>query len=344
MRLVSTTLAVLVASAALVGVSRAADRIHIAGSSTVLPYARIVAEHFTKTYPDFKAPVIESGGSGAGFEAFCKGAGPETIDIANASRPIKPSEIRTCAANGVTGIAEIRIGYDGIVFATDKSAQDFAFKPADLFLAMAAEVPVNGRIAANPNTNWNQIDRTFKDQEIQTFIPGKMHGTREVFEEKVILAGCKETGAYDLYVKSGLSVADAAGKCLAIRKDGKAVDIDGDYPETLARLDADRKAVCVFGLFFYENNRDRLKVATVSGIRPSQATIADGTYPISRPLFLYVKKSHLDAVPGMKKFVEFFISDRMAGPGGPLAEQGFVPAPDRERDETRASVVSWKNM
>jgi phosphate transport system substrate-binding protein len=344
MRLVSATFATLSVAAAFAGVSHAAEQIHIAGSSTVLPYAKIVAEQFAETHPNFKAPVVESGGSGAGLKEFCKGAGPETIDIADASRPIKRSEIETCRQNGVTDIVEVRIGYDGIVFASDKASQDFTFKPADLYLAMAADILVNGKIAANPNTNWNQVNETFKDQEIRTFIPGEKHGTREVFEERVILAGCKETGAYDMYVKSGMSEADAEKKCIAIRKDGRAVDIDGDYPETLARLDADKKAVGVFGLSFYENNLDKLKVATVSGVAPSQATIADGTYPISRPLFFYVKKSHLESVPGLKEYVEFFTSDQMIGPDGPLAAQGLVPAPDRERDQIRATVAAWKNM
>jgi phosphate transport system substrate-binding protein len=344
MKLVKTTLAALIASAAFAGASFAADQIHVAGSSTVLPYAKIVAEQFAETYPDFKAPVVESGGSGAGLKEFCKGAGPETIDIANSSRPIKKSEIETCHSNGVTDITEVKIGYDGIVFAADKSSQDFAFKPADLYLAIAAEVPVDGKMAANPNTNWTQVNKAFKDQEIQAFIPGEKHGTREVFEQKVILAGCKATGAFDIIVKSGVKESDAEKKCVAIRKDGKAVDIDGDYPETLARLNADKKAIGVFGLFFYENNLDKLKVATVDAIVPSQATIADGTYPVSRPLFFYVKKAHLDSVPGMKEYVEFFTSDQMIGKDSPLVEQGLVPAPDKEREEIRANVAAWKNM
>jgi len=310
----------------------------------VLPYAKIVAEQFAETYPDFKAPVVESGGSGAGLKEFCKGAGPETIDIANSSRPIKKSEIETCHTNGVTDITEVKIGYDGIVFAADKSSQDFKFKPADIYLAIAAEVPVDGKLAANTNTNWNQVNKEFKDQEIQAFIPGEKHGTREVFEQKVVLAGCKATGAFDLYVKAGVAEKDAEKKCVAIRKDGKAVDIDGDYPETLARIDADKKAIGVFGLFFYENNLDKLKVATVDGITPSQATIADGSYPVSRPLFFYVKKAHLDSVPGMKEYVEFFTSDQMIGADGPLVQQGLVPAPDKEREEIRANVAAWKNM
>jgi phosphate transport system substrate-binding protein len=204
MKIVKSTLAALVASAAFAGAAHAADQIHVAGSSTVLPYAKIVAETFAETYPDFKAPVVESGGSSAGLKEFCKGAGPETIDIANASRKIKDKEVETCKANGVADITEVKIGYDGIVFAFDKSAPDFAFQPADLYLALAAEVPVDGKMAANPNTKWKQVNAAFADIDIQAFIPGEKHGTREVFEEKVLIAGCKKVGALDVMVKGGM--------------------------------------------------------------------------------------------------------------------------------------------
>ncbi|HHZ07590.1 MAG TPA: phosphonate ABC transporter substrate-binding protein [Rhizobiales bacterium] len=344
MTLVKTTVAALVASVAFAGVSLAADQIHIAGSSTVLPYAKIVAEQFAETYPDFKAPVVESGGSSAGLKEFCKGAGADTIDIANSSRPIKESEIETCKANGVTDITEVKIGYDGIVFALDKSAPDFAFQAADVYKALAAEVVVDGKVVANPNTNWNQVNASFADLPIQAFIPGEKHGTREVFEEKVLIAGCKDSGALEEMVKAGVAEKDAESKCKAVRKDGKAVDIDGDYTETLARIDADKKAVGVFGLSFYENNADKLKVATIGGVTPTVETVAKGEYPVSRPLFFYVKKAHLDSVPGLKEYVEFFTSDQMIGPDSPLADYGLIPAPDAEREEIRAGVSAWKSM
>ena len=344
MKLVKTTVAALVASVAFAGVSFAADQIHIAGSSTVLPYAKIVAEQFAETYPDFKAPVVESGGSGAGLKEFCKGAGADTIDIANSSRPIKDSELETCKANGVTDVTEVKIGYDGIVFALDKSAPDVAFEPADIYKALAAEIVVDGKVVANPNTNWKQVSDKLADLDIKAFIPGEKHGTREVFEEKLLIAGCKATGALEAMEKAGIDKKEAEGKCKAVRKDGKAVDIDGDYSETLARIDADKKAVGVFGLSFYENNADKLKVATVGGVLPSVETVAKGEYPVSRPLFFYVKKAHLDSVPGLKEYVEFFTADSMIGPDSPLAEYGLIPAPDAEREEIRAAVSSWKNM
>jgi phosphate transport system substrate-binding protein len=344
MKLVKTTLATLVASVAFAGASFAAEQIHIAGSSTVLPYTKIVAEQFSETYPDFKAPVVESGGSGAGLKEFCKGAGADTIDIANSSRPIKESELETCKKNGVTDITEVKIGYDGIVFASDKSAADLAFQPVDIYKAMAAELIVDGKLVANPNGKWKQVNDAFADTDIQVFIPGEKHGTREVFEEKLMIVGCHKSGAFDELVKTGLSEKEADSKCKAVRKDGKAVDIDGDYSETLARIDADKKAVGVFGLSFYENNADKLKVATVGGVLPTVETIAKGEYPVSRPLYFYVKKAHLDAVPGLKEFVEFFTADSMIGPDSPLAEYGLIPAPDAEREEIRSAVTTWKNM
>ena len=334
----------LVASVALVGTAAARDQIQIAGSSTVFPYAKIVAETFGETFTDFKTPVVESGGSGAGLKEFCKGVGTDSIDIANSSRPIKDSEVQACKAAGVTDIQQIKIGYDGIVFAFDKSNPDIRFEPVDLYKAIAAEVVVDGRLVANPYKKWSEINPSLPDFEIATYIPGEKHGTREVFEEKVLAAGCKASGAADVIKAAVSDAAQQAKKCVAVRKDGAAVDIDGDYPETLARINANKHGIGVFGLYFFQNNADKLKVATVSGIVPSGQTIADGTYPVSRPLFFYVKKAHLGVIPGLKEYVDFFTSDQMIGPDGPLAEYGLVPAPDAERDQIRKDVAVGKIM
>ncbi len=334
----------LVASAAFGGAAVARDQIQISGSSTVFPYAKIVAESFGETYTSFKTPIVESGGSGAGLKEFCKGVGTDTIDIANASRPIKSSEVDACKAAGVTDIQQVKIGYDGIVFAFDKSNPDIKFVPADLYKALAAEVVVDGKLVANPYRKWSEINPSLPDFEIAAYIPGEKHGTREVFEERVLAAGCKESGALDV-IKATFKDADQQVKaCIAVRKDGLAVDIDGDYPETLARINANKHGVGVFGLYFYQNNADKLKVATVGGIVPSGRTIADGTYPVSRPLFFYVKKAHLGVIPGLRDYVDFFTSDQMIGPDSPLAEYGLVPAPDSERDQIRKDFADGKIM
>ena len=324
-KLTASTLAIVVASTS---GAFARDNIQTAGSSTVLPYATIVAEAFGENF-DFPTPVVESGGSGAGRKKLCEGVGENTIDIANSSSRIKQSDIDLCASNGVNEIMEVRIGYDGIVFASDINGADFAFTPADWFKALAAEVVVDGAVVANPNKTWAEVNGDLPAQDILAFIPGTKHGTREVFDEKVILKGCEETGAFEVFAAAAGGDEDAAEeKCMALRTDGVSVDIDGDYTETLSRIDANKNAIGVFGLSFYQNNTDKLKVATMSGVVPTVESIAAGDYPVSRPLYFYVKKAHLGVIPGLKEYIEFFVSDDMAGPDGPLAEYGLVSDPE----------------
>ena len=320
----------------------ARDNVQVAGSSTVLPYASIVAEAFGDN-TDFPTPVVESGGSSSGLKRFCEGVGENTIDVANASRAIRESEVAVCAENGVTDIIEVRIGYDGIVFASQQSGPAFtAFEPADIFNAIGAKVLKDGAIVDNTHTTWSEFNADFPDAEIAMFIPGTKHGTREVFEEKVLLIGCEATGAMEAMIAGGMSEDDAEDACLDVRQDGKSVDIDGDYTETLARIDANTNGIGVFGLAFYENNTDKLKVATVSGIEPKTETIASGEYPVSRPLFFYIKKAHIGVIPGLKEFAEFFVADEIAGPDGPLSEYGLVADP--ELAQTQEKVANETTM
>jgi phosphate transport system substrate-binding protein len=217
LKLTVSTLAI-TAMSATVAVAR--DNVQIAGSSTVLPYAAIVAEFFGEN-TDFPTPVVESGGSSAGLKRFCEGVGENTIDIANASRAIKDSEIAICAENGVTDIVEVRIGYDGIVFASDINGNAFAFTPSDWYTALATEMPMDGAMVANPNIDWAQVNADFADQPIMAFIPGTKHGTREVFEEKVLLQGCEDSGALAAMIDMGMDENTAEGACMAVRTDGR---------------------------------------------------------------------------------------------------------------------------
>ncbi|MEM6304799.1 MAG: substrate-binding domain-containing protein [Pseudomonadota bacterium] len=316
----------------------ARDNVQIAGSSTVLPYASIVAELFGDN-TDFPTPVVESGGSSAGLKRFCEGVGENTIDIANASRAIREREIAACAENGVTDIIEVRIGYDGIVFASQQSGPAFtAFQPADIFNAIGAQVLVDGAIVENPHTSWSDFNGDLPAAEIAMFIPGTKHGTREVFEDKVLLKGCEDTGAMQAMMDGGMDEDAAEDACLDVRQDGRSVDIDGDYTETLARIDANPDGIGVFGLSFYENNTDKLKVATMGGIAPSTETIASGEYPVSRPLFFYLKKAHIGVIPGLKEFAQFFTADEISGPGSPLAQYGLVADP--ELAQTQEAVAN----
>lgn len=320
----------------------ARDQVQVAGSSTVLPYASIVAEAFGNN-TEFPTPVVESGGSSAGLKRFCQGVGTEHTDVANASRKIREKEIAACAENGVTDIIEVRIGYDGIVFASQISGPAYtAFTPADIFNALAPKVMVDGALVDNPHTQWSDFNADLPAADILAFIPGTKHGTREVFEEKVIAAGCEATGAFEAMIAGGMSEDDAEDACLEVRTDGRSVDIDGDYTETLASIDANANGIGVFGLAFYENNTDKLKVATMSGVAPSTETIASGEYPVSRPLYFYLKKAHIGVIPGLKEYAMFFVADELAGPDGPLASYGLVSDPELE--DVQSTVMDEETL
>lgn len=342
---ISASVLALAATAAMPAFAR--DQVQVTGSSTVLPYATIVAEAFGENF-DFPSPVVEGGGSGAGRKKLCEGVGETTVDIANSSSRISQSDIDLCKTNGVEEIMEVRFGYDGIVFASAVDGAEFALTPADVYGAVAAKVAKDGALIDNAAAQWAEVNAALPAQDILMLVPGTKHGTREVFDTKVIVAGCKETGAHDLFlaVAEGADDKEKAGNadkaCMELRTDGKSIDIDGDYTETLARLDADKQAVGVFGLSFYQNNTDKLKVATMSGVVPSTESIASGEYPVSRPLFFYVKKAHIGVIPGLKEYIEFFVSDDMAGPNGPLAAYGLVSDP--ELAATQAAVAAETPM
>ena len=340
LKLSTAAIAVLAISATAV-VAQSRDNVQIAGSSTVLPYATIVAEAFGENF-QFPTPVVESGGSSTGLRRFCEGVGENTIDIANASRSIRPNEIETCAANGVTDIIEVRFGYDGIVFASDINGPSFEFTPSDWYLALAAELPVDGAMVANPNTTWDQVRADLPAQAIAAYVPGTRHGTREVFDEKVILQGCEDTGAMEAMTSMGMDEDAAEEACMELRADGVSVDIDGDYTETLSRIASNNDGIGVFGLSFYQNNTDTLRVATMGGVEPTVETIASGVYPVSRPLFFYIKKAHIGVIPGLQEYASFFVSDDIAGPFGPLAAYGLVSDP--ELAATQAVVADGVTM
>lgn len=336
MSFVKLTTSALAITAVAATAAAARDQVQIAGSSTVLPYASIVAEAFGENF-DFPTPVVESGGSSSGLKRFCEGVGENTIDIANASRQIRDKEVAACAEAGVTDIIEVRIGYDGIVFASQIDGPAFtAFEPSDIFNALGNQVLVDGKIVSNPHQQWSDFNSDLPAADIVAFIPGTKHGTREVFEEKVLLVGCEATGAMAAMLEAGMSEDDAEDACIDVRQDGKSVDIDGDYTETLARIDTNPNGIGVFGLSFYENNTDLLKVATMGGVAPNTASISTGEYPVSRPLFFYIKKAHIGVIPGLKEYASFFVADEIAGPNGPLSAYGLVADP--ALSETQTSV------
>jgi phosphate transport system substrate-binding protein len=306
----------------------ARDNIQVTGSSTVLPYATIVAEAFGENF-DFPSPVVEGGGSGAGRKKLCEGVGENTVDIANSSSKMKEEEWAACET-AVGKVTEVRIGYDGIVFATNLENPGFAnLTPQHIYVALSVHSDAK---------TWSDVDPTLPNEPIKVFIPGTKHGTREVFETKVMLEGCKAVGSYDLFFKQNADdkkLAEAA--CMEVRTDSVSIDIDGDYTETLSRLDQDKHALGVFGLSFWMNNQDKLYAADINGVTPSVETIASGDYPISRPLYFYLKNAHLNTIPGLREYVEFFVSDEIAGPDGPLAEYGLVSDPELKATQEMVS-------
>ena len=308
-----------VAAMLLTTTASARDHVQIAGSSTVLPYATIVAESFGENF-NFPTPVVEGGGSGTGRKRLCEGTGENTIDIANSSSKMKEDEWAACEA--VVGkVTEVRIGYDGIVFAANLSNAGFAnLTPQHIYVALSAHSTVK---------TWNEVDASLPNKSILVYVPGTKHGTREVFETKVMLEGCKAVGSYDYFLKQNADdKKKAEAACMEVRTDNVSIDIDGDYTETLNRLASNPDALGVFGLSFLMNNSDKLYAADINGVTPSTASIASGEYPISRPLYFYVKNAHLDIIPGMREYIQFFLSDDMAGPDGPLAEYGLVSDPE----------------
>jgi phosphate transport system substrate-binding protein len=310
---------IVAATIALTAVSASArDQVHIAGSSTVLPYASIVAEAFGENF-DFPTPIVEGGGSGAGRKRLCDGLGLDTIDIANSSSLMKEEQWKKCEAT-IGKVSEIRFGYDGITFSMKHENEGFEnLTPLQIFQALKKDSTAK---------TWSDVDPSLPNVDIKAFIPGTKHGTREVFEKKVMEVGCKAAGEYETLGKKG---------CHKVRTDGLSVDIDGDYTETLASLDANVEGIGVFGLSFLLNNTDKLYAAKINGVYPSTESIASGEYPVSRPLQFYVKHGHLDSVAGMREYIEFFLSDEIAGPDGPLAEYGLVSDPELHKTQEMVS-------
>ena len=324
------------------GGSATRSGIWAAGSSTVFPFATRVAENFARSSGG-AAPRVESLGTGGGIQAFCQGVGPTTPDIANASRPMKKSEFEMCQKNGVTDIVEIKIGFDGIVIATARTGESFDLRLQDLYLGLAKEVPgAGGAFVANPATTWNQVNPALPAQRIQVYGPPPTSGTRDAFLELGMAPGAK-------LIPALAAVDEADGdrfETLAhtLREDNAWIDSgenDNAIVQTLTRTPG---SLGVFGFSFLEQNMDTVKPLTIDGVAPSAAAIADGSYPLARSLYIYVKKQHIGVTPGLKEFVMEFMSDASAGRGGYLQDRGLVPLPADELAAQRAIVAEMRPM
>ncbi len=322
------TLVLAAAAALALGSATAAsarDQIQIVGSSTVFPFTTTVAENFAKT-GSFKAPVVESTGTGGGMKLFCAGVGEQHPDITGASRRIKASEFEDCAKNGVTEVVEIKIGYDGIVLANAKSGPDFVLTKAQLWLALAKEVPVNGQMAANPYKKWSDVDPSLPNEPIVVYGPPPTSGTRDAFVELVMDKGCEESPVVKALDKDAMKAA-----CQTVREDGAFIEAGENDTLIVQKLEADPEATGIFGFSFLDQNAEKIKGATIEGKAPTYEAIADSSYKVSRPLFIYVKKAHVGVIPGIPEFLAEYTSEKAWGPEGYLADKGLIAMPDDER-------------
>lgn len=334
-----------VASMAMAGSALARDQINIVGSSTVYPFATVVAERFGKT-SDFKTPKIESTGSGGGLKLFCSGVGVQHPDITNASRRIKKSEVERCAKNGVKGITEVKIGYDGIVVANSKKAKRAEITLRQLFLALAKQVPEGGKdggkLVANPFKKWSDIDPSLPNTAIEVLGPPPTSGTRDAFNELAIEGGCKTFKSLKAIKKSDGKKYKAV--CRGIREDGAYIEAGENDNLIVQKLEANPNAFGVFGYSFLDQNADKVQGSLINKVEPTFENISAQTYPVSRALFFYVKKAHVGQIPGIKEFVSEFTDERAWGPEGYLADRGLIPLPDAERKNVRASSVGMANL
>ncbi len=310
------------------GPAIAREQIRIVGSSTVFPFSTAVAEQFGKT-TSFKTPIVESTGSGGGLKLFCAGLGDDTPDITNASRRIKASEVELCGTNGVTEIVEIRVGFDGIVLANSKKTEAMQLTAKQVFLALAREIPVAGKLVENPNRTWKDVDASLPDTKIEVLGPPPTSGTRDAFVELAMEGGAKQIPM----LKELRGKDKKAFKAIAhaIREDGAYVEAGENDNLIVQKLDANPDALGIFGFSFLDQNSDRVQGSLIDGVEPTFEAIADGSYPISRSLYFYVKKQHVGKVPGLQEYIAEFTSERAVGEDGYLGDKGLIPLSDSDR-------------
>ncbi|BAK65568.1 putative phosphate transport system substrate binding protein precursor [Sphingobium sp. SYK-6] len=314
------------------GSGAARDQIRAVGSSTVYPFAQEAVGLFTQTNPGMKAPIIESTGTGAGMKLFCAGVGSQYPDIENASRRMKKSEFDQCQANGVKEIVEVQIGVDGIAFAESNKGPGYGLTPKLVYEALAANPYGKG---PNKAKTWKDVDPSLPAVAISVFGPPSTSGTRDSLAELVLTVGCDSDPA----MKALKDSDEARHKqlCTQIREDGAYVDAGENDNLIVQKLAANPDAVGVFGFSYLDANRDKLNDIPLDGVEATYDAVASGAYPGARPLYIYVKKAHIAAVPGLKAYVEAF--SRNWNPGGPLTRRGMVAAQDSVR-QANVDVVT----
>ena len=300
--------------------STSREQVRAVGSSTVFPFAKAVADSLAKSNPSFKSPIVESTGTGAGMKLFCAGVGVQHPDVENASRRMKKSEYDDCAKNGVDKIVEIQVGLDGIAFAEAKGGLGLALTPGDVYKALAANP------FGKPNTakTWHDVNPAYPAEPILVYGPPSTSGTRDALKELILAKGCDADAAMKALKDRDKDQHDKI--CTEVRSDGAYVDAGENDNLIVQKLEANPKAVGIFGFSYLEENSDKLTGLTMAGITPTYATISDFSYPGARPLYIYVKAAHLDAIKGLRAFIAEWA--KSWAKDGLLAKQGMVVSPD----------------
>jgi len=343
MKLKLVSSAIILAASAASTLATARDNIWIVGSSTVYPFATIVAEKFGKETV-YKTPTIESTGSGGGLKMFCEGVGESTPDITNASRRIKSSEVALCAKNGVDEIIEVKVGYDGIALANTKKAKRFELTRKDIFLALAKQVPTNvpGELIENPYKTWKDVNPTLPAQKIEVLGPPPTSGTRDAFVELAMEGGCKKIDWIAALKKTDKSKYKAI--CHGMREDGHFIEAGENDNLIVNKLEANPNALGIFGYSFLDQNAEKVQGSLIDGAAPTFESIADGEYVVSRPLYFYVKKAHLNVIPGISEYLSTFTSKKAMGEEGYLGDKGMIPLPAGEYKQVSDAVKNRTNL
>ncbi len=360
------------------GPAQAADRdaVSIVGSSTVYPFATVVAERFGRS-SDFKTPKIESTGSGGGLKLFCKGVGASTPDITNASRRIKKSEYDDCMANGVKEVIEVLIGYDGIAIANSKNAPQFELSTKDLYMALAKDIPgADGKLIPNPNKTWKDVNPALPATKIEVLGPPPTSGTRDAFAELALGGGAQKVADLKALRDMGADQADEIkammqkiglqegvytaltekkGKApkgkdvfktiaYAVREDGAYIEAGENDNLIVQKLESNPNALGIFGFSFLEENGDKVQGSVIDGVTPSFDTIASGDYPVSRPLYFYIKGAHVGKIPGIQEYALAFASKKAMGEDGYLPEKGLIPVSPEELKQVQEDVKNLNKL
>ena len=341
-KLFANALALTTACMVVAGAAEARDQIRVVGSSTVYPFTTAVAEQFGKA-SGMKTPVVELTGTGGGMKLFCAGVGETHPDMTNASRRMKKSEFETCQKNGVKDIVEINIGFDGLTVAQSKQGSPIKLSLAQLLLAVAKEVPgPDGKLIANPNKSWSDIDKSLPNIKIEILGPPPTSGTRDLFHELLLEKGAESIPALAALKQTDAKAFDKVWKTL--REDGAYVEAGENDNVIVAKLEANKNAFGVFGYSFLEENTAKLRGVPLNGVEPQFDNITSGKYPGARRLYVYIKKEHVGLVPGIDKFAAEYVSTKALGEDGYLAKKGLVTLPKKELDTVRKDALGMQPM